>query len=257
MTAPLHGEIRYQTQPGEPTNTTVIVPVAGAFNLGKDSLSSAALHFARLRSSLAKRLERPVEHPIIPEYLGMLSIHGAYRHFEQNVTEILEKRGSGSRPYFVAHSLGGELALRYALEHTDTAGVLTIGTPHTTMQHTILDPLHIRTGTIGRFAQETVEGILQQGGPEAMTFIGSSVDRSVPWEYTLPDIDQAGRFGFSHTGRLPSELAGAMPIRTSKINHAGLIHHHEAVEFIVESVASNLAFQEAAARFSAPAGATA
>jgi pimeloyl-ACP methyl ester carboxylesterase len=225
----------------------VIVTVAGAFNLKMATLSTARPHFDRLRHSLANRTQLPVEKPIVPVFLGMCSIDMVYRQFENDVNQVLENRGPNSRPYFVAHSLGGELALRYALTHPQTAGVLTAGTPHRTMRHSVLDILNIRTGSLGRFAEETVEA-MQQGGnkPEALTFIGSSVDHSVPWEDTMPPIEDAGRFGFTHDGHMPRSLLGALPIRTDRISHLNLIHSHQAVDFIAENVASSIALQAAA-----------
>jgi pimeloyl-ACP methyl ester carboxylesterase len=111
--------------------TELIVPVAGAGNIGSGARSTAAVHLLPLRSRLESGPHRRVSQPIVPQRLGLFGdLPTLFERFCDEV-DLVSDDQPDAELVLVGHSLGGLFARRYAaLRQTKVAGVVSLAAPH-------------------------------------------------------------------------------------------------------------------------------
>lgn len=229
-------------------NLGVFIPVAGAFNVKLGFLSTAGPYFKALSNEVRSRLAVPVEKPVIPKYLGMCSMEYVYRMFSDDMQRIREKHGARTRQLIAAHSLGGVLALRYAIDHHDEQDMVlvTVSSPLARTCHSSLDPLRVKTGAIGRFAAETLEMIEDTPSfdSSSVSLIGSGTDGIVPRDCSLPEIGEASRFIVTAGEESSLTLNGETPIRLQKVSHHNQMSNLGLANFVTDTLITTMSVQD-------------
>jgi len=174
----------------------LVIPVAGAANMGQGRLSTAAGHLLPLRRQLESDGDRVVAYPVVPYGLGLLhSLDKTYRHYLEEVDRLTECYPNAEL-VLVGHSLGGLLARKQASERLGKLrGVITIGSPHAGLNHLV--PGIIRH-EYGRFAQA-----IAPTTDAPLTLIGSAHDEVVPLQSALAPLERASRHELSVLGHIP------------------------------------------------------
>jgi hypothetical protein len=218
---------------------TVVVPVAGAFNFGP----SGAMHFKGLRHAIEEQ-GIPVTRTIVPRALGLIGcMDSLYQKFNEDVENALHEHGPFAQPLYVAHSLGGLPALRsHAL--SGSAGILTLGSPHGHMRDVPLlpkplrkfEPYSRRCEDFEEFSQETMDILLQDDDrTENVIFAGSTIDEIVPVTASVPAVTGVRRV-LMGPRRIPRGFEDVEHIPTGLVEHARLLTHRAATDFIVNNV---------------------
>jgi hypothetical protein len=164
---------------------TLIIPIAGAGNCGKERVSTAAPHFYFMLRKLKQIKEAKVSNPLVPAGFGVFgSLDKTYDQMRA-IFEKIEQERPDSRKIVVGHSLGGLLGRRLVVEGlADT--VVGIGSPQLGLQQII--PSRIRSAY-----REFGEAIPDNAEPGQIALIGYRFDELVPLESSLPELQNVDR----------------------------------------------------------------
>jgi pimeloyl-ACP methyl ester carboxylesterase len=128
----------------------LIVPIAGAGNIGRERWSTAAPHFHWLMRHLRNKPNRVVAPPIVPGQFGLRRLESTYDRFADRLNDLTDQHPD-ARVIAIGHSLGGLLAHRFSTE-VSISGLITLGAPHAGLRSYL--PAAIRE-EYGAFANAT------------------------------------------------------------------------------------------------------
>jgi hypothetical protein len=164
---------------------TLIIPIAGAGNCGRDVVSTAAPHFYRMLGKLKRIDGAQVANPLVPAGFGILgSLDKTYDQVRTSIEKIQQKQPDAKK-IIVGHSLGGLLGRKLLAEGL-ADGVVGIGSPQRGLRRIV--PAPTRAAYI-----EFSEAIPDTADIGQIALIGYRHDELVPLESSLAELQNAER----------------------------------------------------------------